>query len=308
MSGPKAPAWPSVAAQPAAPASDGGALIRRLTGPAPGIRLPPGSVDSQMHAYLPGFPAVPGGPGLPPGDLPTPDQYRQVMRWLGLGRVVVTQGNAHQKDNACLLACLADFGAIARGVGVIDGSESDAELQRLAAGGITGARIMDLPGGAVGLSGLPAVDARTAEMGWMIAVQFDGSHLLDRLPLLESVTSRWVLDHHGKFFAGATPAHVDAVKRLIDRGNVWFKFAGVYESSRAGGPDYPDVAAVAREIAAHAPERIVWGTNWPHNMMRTTADYPDDAALLDTVLGWLPDDRARQLALVDNPAALYFGG
>ena len=92
---------------------------------------------------------------------------------------------------------------------------------------------------------------------------------------------------------------------MLDRGNCWFKFAGCYESSQAGAPDYEDIAAVGREIAAYAPERIVWGTNWPHNMTQTTADYPNDVALLDLVMEWVPDEATRQKLFVDNPADLF---
>ncbi|WP_018634259.1 amidohydrolase family protein [Neomegalonema perideroedes] len=269
---------------------------------------PSGTIDTQMHAYLPGFPPLPGGPGLPAGDLPTPELYRAAMRELGIARVVVTQANAYQKDNACLLACLAEFGAISRGVAVIDGTESDAELERLAQAGAVGARIMDLPGGAVGLDHLEAVDAKAAELGWMIAVQFDGSQIVAHLPRLEALRSRWVFDHHGKFFSGAAPdgPEVAAVLRLIDRGRMWFKFAGCYESSRLGGPDFADVAAVSRVIGAHAPERILWGTNWPHNLARAKGEpLPDDALLAATALDWLPDAAARRRALVENPQELY---
>ena len=95
------------------------------------------------------------------------------------------------------------------------------------------------------------------------------------------------------------------MKRLIDGGRCWFKFAGCYESSRTGGPNYTDVAAVARDVAAHAPERIVWGTNWPHNLARRTEDYPDDDALLDTVLDWLDGEQAIRMAVLDNPEHLF---
>lgn len=282
-------------------------LVRTLSGNPPKTKLPKGAVDTQMHAYLPGYPSLPGGPGLPAGDLPMPAQYLEFMRWIGIDRVIVTQGNAQQRDNSNLNACLAEFGSTARGVCVIDSTTSDAELARLSAAGNVGARIMDLPGGAVNLGELEAVDSKAASQGWMLAVQFDGSNILDHEARLAKLKSRWVLDHHGKFFAGVTPdsPQVAAVKRLIDGGRCWFKFAGVYESSKSGGPDYADVAAVAREIAAYAPERIVWGTNWPHNLAREQADYPNDAALTDTVLGWLPDDTARHLALVKNPEELY---
>lgn len=282
-------------------------LVRTLAGRPPQPPLPKGTIDTQMHMYLPGFPALPGGPGLPAGALPDADQYRQVMAWLGIDRVVITQGNAHQRDNGNLVACLADMGAVARGVAALDGATAEAELDRLSAAGVVGARIMDLPGGAVGLAELEAVDARAAARGWMLAVQFDGSRILDLMPRLERLAARWVLDHHGKFFSGAAPdgPEVAAVKRLMDRGRTWFKFAGVYESSKAGAPGYDDVAAVARVIAAHAPERIVWGTNWPHNLAKTSADYPCDATLTETVLGWLPDEAARRRALVTNPQELF---
>lgn len=282
-------------------------LVRPLAGKAPRIALPEGTIDSQTHMYLPGFPALPGGPPLPAGEFPTPTQYRQLMDWLGISRVVVTQGNSHQRDNGNLLACLAEMGYVARGVAVIDGETPEAELDLLSVAGVVGARIMDLPGGAVGLDALEAVDERASARGWMLAIQFDGSNILAHEARLAKLKSRWVLDHHGKFFSGATPdgPEVAALKRLVDRGNCWFKFAGAYESSKSGGPDYADVAAVARSIAAHAPERIVWGTNWPHNLAREQEQYPDDAALTDTVLGWLADANARRRALVDNPQALY---
>lgn len=281
-------------------------IERRLSGPKPAIALPPGAIDTQMHMYLPDFPAMPGGPPVPEG-VPGPAEYRQVMDWLGISRVVITQGNAHQFDNASLLACLAAMGDIARGVGIITGETTDAEMERLHAGGIRGARIMDLPGGAVGLARLDEVDARAGSAGWMMAVQFDGNGIAAHADRLLAIRSRFILDHHGKFFAGVRPdgPEIAIVKRMIDRGNCWFKFAGCYESSLAGAPDYADVAAVAREIAAYAPERIVWGTNWPHNLAKTTAEYPDDAALLDTVLGWIDGDENRKLALVGNPAELF---
>ncbi len=282
-------------------------LVRTLSGKAPKIKLPRGAVDTQMHMYLPDYPSLPGGPGLPAGALPDPDQYRQFMNWLGIDRVIITQGNAHQRDNSNLVACLDVMGDVARGVAVIDGQTSDAEMARLTEAGIVGARIMDLPGGAVGLPELETVDAKAAAHGWMLAVQFDGSTILEHEARLAKLKSRWVLDHHGKFFSGVTSdsEEVAAVKRLIDGGNGWFKFAGVYESSKTGGPDYTDVAAVACDIANYAPQRIVWGTNWPHNLAREQADYPDDAALTDTVLGWLPDEKSRHLALIENPQTLF---
>jgi D-galactarolactone isomerase len=281
-------------------------MDRKLTGAPPAIRLPEGAIDTQCHMYMPGFPALPGGPGNPPDPLPTPDMYLQMAKWIGISRVVVTQGNAQQGDNSCLLACLAALGERARGVAVIDRDTSEAELDRLSAAGIVGARIMDLPGGAVGLSQLEEVDAKAAARDWVLAVQFDGSDILEHEERLAGLKSRWILDHHGKFFKGAAPdsPQADAVRRLLDGGRCWYKLAGCYESSLTGGPDYADIAAMTRAMAAHAPDRLIWGTNWPHNLAKTAAEYPDDGALTDTVLGWLDEDTMIR-TVRDTPAALF---
>ena len=281
-------------------------IVRRYTGTKPKTLLPKGAIDTQLHMYLPEFPAQPGGPALP-YPLPGPVEYRQVMDWLGIDRLVITQGNAHQHDNGNICALLDEMGDIARGVAVISANTSDETMATLHAKGVRGARIMDLPGGAVGLDQIIGADEKTHQMDWVLAVQFDGSHIAQHFNLLASLRSRWILDHHGKFFRGIHPdgPEVDLVKRLIDGGNCWFKFSGCYESSRVGGPEYTDVAAVARVIAEYAPERIIWGTNFPHNFAQTTADYPDDAALLDVTLSWLPTDKARHLALVENPETLF---
>ena len=279
-------------------------IDRKLTGAKPRTRMPKGACDTQMHMYLPGYRWRADGKGVPAKPLPTPEMYRKTMGWLGIDRVVITQGNGNQMDNASLLACIAEMGECARGVAVITGETSETEIARLAESGIVGARIMDLPGGAVGLDHLEAVDARAHAAGWMMAVQFDGTALPELEPRLAKLRSNWVLDHHGKIFGGITPEHVAVIKRLIDGGRCWFKFAGCYEATTTSGPDYPDIAALSREIGAHAPERIVWGTNWPHNAASRTEDYPDDAHLLDLAMSWLPDG-AQQRALVENPQQLY---
>lgn len=281
-------------------------IERTFEGRRPGIAMPKGAIDTQMHMYLPDFPAQPGGPPVPERT-PGPEEYRRLMEWLGIDRVVITQGNAHQKDNGSLVACLREMGDLAKGVAVVTAQTAKSELRELADAGVVGARIMDLPGGAVDLSHLEEVDALAQELGWSVAVQFDGSDILDHETRLGALKSRWVFDHHGKFFAGVTPdsPQVAALKRLIDRGNCWFKFAGCYESSRTGGPAYEDIAAVARAMGAYAPERIIWGTNWPHNNAKTTEEYPNDADLLDTVLSWLPSEEARHKALVTNPEELF---
>lgn len=281
-------------------------MDRPVSGPPPAIRLPAGAVDTHCHVFMAGFGAVPGGPDLPPAA-PGPGAYRSVMRWLGFSRTVIVQANAHRTDHGNLLAALAEFGAAARGIGAVAPDVAEADLARLSAAGVVGTRVVGLPGGAVGLDALEAVDARCAAFGWVLLLQFDGVALPELAPRIARLKCRAVIDHHGKFFAGAAPdgPEVAALKRLVDGGRVWFKFAGCYESSTSGPPDYADIAAVAGAMQAHAPDRIVWGTNWPHNLAKRIEDYPDDRALTDTVLGWFPDDAARRKALVETPEALF---
>jgi D-galactarolactone isomerase len=281
-------------------------MKRKLSGEKPKLVMPAGAIDTQMHAYLDGFAAQPGGMPLPKGRAGVAE-YRAVMDWLGIERVVVTQGNAHQFDNKNLLAALTSLGPTSRGVALVTDETSVAELERLHAAGVRGARIMDLPGGAVGLDRLGEVNARVSGLGWCVAVQFDGSHIPEHLPMLERIEGRYIIDHHGKFFCGVTPddPRVEAVKRLIDRGNCYFKLAACYESSKFGPPHYEDIGKVAKAIVAFAPERVIWGTNWPHNAATREEDYPDDAHLLDLLLDWAPAVADRRRILVENPADLF---
>ncbi len=281
-------------------------IERSLTGAPPQMVLPKGAIDTHLHVYLPNHPAQPGGPALPVG-LPGLAEYRQMMNWLGIERFVLCQGNAHQTDHGNLIEALQIAGEGVRGVAAINGATSDAEIKLLADVGVVGTRVVDLPGGAVGFDQLDAVEAQALAAGWVAVLQFDGSTIADHFDRLKRMRCNWVLDHHGKFLQGVTPdgPEVSMVKRLLDTGKCWFKFCACYESSQTGAPDYADVAVIARDIASHAPDRIVWGSNFPHNMAQKTADYPNDAALLDTVLGWLPDREALQKAVVTNPAYLF---
>lgn len=281
-------------------------IERTYSGEPPATPFPKGAVDAHAHMFLPGYPAVATGMALPEG-LPGPDEYRKVMARLGISRVVIVQGNAHASNHENLLACLSNMRGKARGIAAVTPESDEAELAALSENGVVGTRIMDLPGGAVGLDALEKLDALLAPFGWCLSLQFDGLRMAELEPHLATLKCNFVIDHHGKFSAPPAPdgPEIAALKRLMDRGRCWFKLAGCYETSRDGGPDYADIAAVARAMSAHAPERIIWGTNWPHNLIKHTQDYPDDARLADTVLSWIGDDAARRKMLVDNPSALF---
>jgi len=277
---------------------------RPLDGPAPKLKTPPGAIDCHMHFYMPGFEAQPGGP--PIAELATPEDYAIVQKRLGLERVVITQSNAHQFDNGSTLAALKILGRdTARAVVAVSPETTPEQLKAMDALGACGARIMDFPGGAVPVSGLKPVEEKIRDLGWHLMVQFNGRDIDRHLPMLDSIECRYMLDHIGKFIdpVPADDPRVDTILRLIDRGNCWFKIAGAYETTLTGGPDFADVGAIARRVIAHAPDRIVWGSNWPHVGLPRER-YPDDAMLLDSLLDWATEAQ-RQAILVDTPAEFY---
>ncbi len=277
---------------------------RPLAGTAPRLMTPAGATDCHIHFYDSRYPGQPGGP--PPADDASVADYGIVQQRLGLERVVVVQPNAYQTDNRCLLDALQALGATARGVAAVTPQTSDDELARMTALGVRGARIMNLPGGAVGLDRMLAVHERVRPFGWHLIVQFDGRDFLEHEALLRKIEGPFVIDHTGKFLEPVAPTHPSftALLRAVDRGNCYVKLAGCYETSRRGAPGFEDVGALARALVDHAPERLLWASNWPHVGVPRSA-YPDDAQLLDVLLDWAPDAALRQRILVDNPAVLY---
>jgi D-galactarolactone isomerase len=278
---------------------------RKLSGKPPRLKLPPKATDTHMHIYDDRFPGQAGGPPKPPLPASLAD-YRKLQKWLGLERVVFVQGAAYQFDNTCLLDALDSFDGEAFGIAVIGPDVEEATLEDLTRRGVRGARIMHLPGGAVGMADLLAIDARTRPFGWSPIVQFDGRDIVDYRAMLEAISGDYVIDHAGKFLE---PVEVDApafrtLLRLIDRGNCYVKISACYETSKVGPPRYADVGALSRALIEHAPERMLYATNWPH-VSKPIDDQPDDRLLLDLMAEWAPDDKVQQLIFVDNPARLY---
>ncbi|MPZ10489.1 MAG: amidohydrolase family protein [Kiloniellaceae bacterium] len=280
-------------------------MPRKLSGAPPRLKLPPKATDTHMHVYDDRFPGQAGGPPKPPLPATLAD-YRQLQAWLGLERVIFVQGAAYQFDNACLLKALEEFEGEARAIAVVGPDVDEATLAELTERGVRGARIMHLPGGAVGMGDLLAIHARTRPFGWSPIVQFDGRAIADYLAILEALEGDYVIDHAGKFLEpiGVEAPEFKALLKLIDRGNCYVKISACYETSKVGPPDYADVAALSKALIAHAPERMLYASNWPH-VSKPIDDQPDDRLLLDLMADWAPDEAVRQIIFVDNPARLY---
>lgn len=237
----------------------------------------------------------------------TVSDYRKVQQRLGLERVVVVQPTAYGKDNRCTLAGIAELGDSARGIAVVDSSVSEAELAALTRAGIRGVRFRMLDTPELPWELLPEMAARVAAFGWHIQFQMDGRYLHEREPVLAKLQGTLVIEHVGKFLEPVPVGDPGfrALLRLLDSGRAWVKLSGAYMMSKSGPPLYSDIGVLAKALVEHAPERMVWASNWPHPLPSRT-DPPDDALLLDVLLEWVPDEKTRNRILADNPAELYF--
>jgi len=281
-------------------------MFRILSGRAPKIALPAGAIDCHMHVFDSSkYSAQPGGPAAPSDALIS--HYDQLRQWLGVERLVVTQGNSYQRDNRCTLEVLEHYGDKARAVVAVDDSITDSELQWMTDLGVRAARIMNLGQGAVGLDQLLKVNARVQPFNWSLIVQFDGVEIIDHFELLCQIQGNYVIDHIGKFLEPVSvhSQEFHTLLKLIDKGNCYVKIAACYETSKVGFPSYGDVAPLAKKLIEYAPDRVIWGTNWPHLMSASSETYPNDVHLLDLVNDWTGPFENRQKIFVDNPAVLY---
>lgn len=233
-------------------------------------------------------------------------EYRRVQQRLGLERVVIVQPTAYGRDNRCTLEAISALGKGARGVAVVDTSVSSAELERLTKAGIRGVRFRMLDTPELPWDMLETMAARVAEFGWHMQFQMDGRCLAEREEMLKQLPCTLAIEHIGKFLEPVAPGHpgFQSLLRLVDAGRCWVKLSGAYMMSRSGPPLYADIGALARELVKHAPERLVWASNWPHPLSRG-GSIPDDAVLLDLLLDWAPGEKTRNRILAENPARLY---
>jgi len=269
----------------------------------PRLKAPPGTCDTHIHVYDRALPLAPSAKFQPPhaevGD------YIKMCKVLGIERTVVVAPTAYGKDNTLLLAAMAAIGPNARGVVTIDETTTDAEFARLTRLGVRGVRFFMFPGGVLPWDILEPMSARLAEIGWHVVLQLDGRNFPDHESLIKRLKCDVVFDHIGKFIEPVATDHPSflSLLRLLDGGRRWIKLAAPYETSKAGPPLYDDVSRLAKALAKHAPDRTLWATNWPHPTPGIVK--PTNAAMLDILLDWVPDEAARRKVLVDNPARLY---
>lgn len=264
--------------------------------------MPEGACNAHLHIIDPAF----SNDGKAAAQIGTVATYRQMADTLHLPRAVFVQAKPFALDNACLLDAIARFGpTCARGIAVVDATVSDAALQQLHHGGVRGLRfsVWEPRNAVVRFQDCLPLARRIAALGWHVQLHMSAAQIAQQADVLRTLPCPIVIDHMGRLdprLGVADPAWT-FLQELLDGGSTWMKLSGPYLNTTLGEP-WPDAARTAQAIAAHAPERVVWGSDFPHV---TEREKPDEGALIRLIGQWLPTPRQRQLALVDNPAKLY---
>jgi len=263
------------------------------------------AADCHIHIYDPRFPAW---PGRAPVDNASVDDYRRVQQRLGTSRVVVVQPAAYGTDNRATMDALAQLGPErSRGVGVVRTEVSESELREMHEAGVRGLRFTQHdPRTAVTTADMiEPLAKRIQAYGWHTQLHLRGDQIAAMAEMIERLPGTVVIDHMARLPQPEGIAHpaFPVVRRLLDTGRFWVKLSGPYLDAREGAPRYRRIAPIARAYVAHAPERCVWGSDWPHPTERDAK--PDDAELFDLLQDWAPDRSAREKILVRNPAVLY---
>ncbi|MCC6473669.1 MAG: amidohydrolase family protein [Burkholderiales bacterium] len=272
----------------------------------PTYRLPPGACDAHCHIYGPAsrFPYAPGTPYLPPDA--SFEDLRALHAHLGLERAVIVHPAPHGTDLAATLDGIARSGGACRGVGVVDASISDAALERLHAGGIRGIRFNFVRhlGGAPQIPVFERMVARIRPLGWHVVLHFDAQDV----PLYQELIARmpvpFVIDHMARVEAkgGLEQKPFKALLELMRNPLAWVKVCGAERVSSAG-PPFHDAVPFARALIEAAPERVLWGTDWPHPNVKWM---PNDGELVNLFAMFSGDENLRRKVLVDNPTRLYW--
>ena len=270
----------------------------------PDLKAPANATDCHHHIYDARFPAAPNAVLHPPDALV--EDYRALQRRIGTTRSVIIQPSTYGTDNSCALAALAALGPAARMVAVVDTTVADTDLKRLDGLGVRGIRFNLAQAGATTPEMIEPLARRVAPLGWHIQINASADRIGEILPILERVPTPIVFDHLAHIPQPDGIAHplFSRILGLLATGRTWVKLSGAYLDSKIGPPTYEDTSIVARTYVAAVPERLVWGSDWPHPTEPLDRK-PDDAVLFDLLTDWAPDASVRQRILVDNPAALY---
>jgi predicted TIM-barrel fold metal-dependent hydrolase len=272
----------------------------------PKVALPAGSCDAHCHVFGPAsrFPYAPERSYNPP-DAPK-ENLMALHRFLGVSRSVIVQASCHGADNRAALDAIAASAGRYRGVAIIDEGTGEKDFQKLDDGGIRGVRFNFVQhlGGRPDMAFFERSIARIRELGWHLVLHLDAVDIPELTPMIRQLPVPFIIDHMGRVKAGLGLAQppFKALLELMKLESAWVKVCGAERVSTAG-PPFTDAVPFAWALVEAAPDRVLWGTDWPHPNI---AKYmPNDGDLVDLLPQIAPDPTHRQKLLVDNPARLY---
>jgi 2-pyrone-4,6-dicarboxylate lactonase len=273
---------------------------------APRFVLPPGTCDAHCHVFGPAdtFPYTEDRAYTPP-DAPK-ERLAALHRILGIDRAVIVQASCHGSDNRATLDAIAASGGRWRGIAIVEGDVAEAELAALHEGGIRGVRFNFVKhlGGVPDMRLFRRVVERIAPLGWHLILHLDAGDIVALSDLFRPLPLPFVIDHMGRVSArdGLAQPPFQALLSLLKLESCWVKVCGA-ERVSAAGPPFEDALPFAAALVAAAPDRVLWGTDWPHpNIAR---HMPNDGDLVDLVPRIAADTSTRHKLLVDNPERLY---
>ncbi len=285
--------------------------MNRIPGPDPNpikpkYRLPPLACDAHCHIYGPAakFPFVPDGKYTPPDA--SFEQMRALHAHLGIERAVIVQPNPHGTDNRATLDGIARSNGAYRGVAVVAESITDAGLEALDKGGIRAIRFNFVRhlGGAPEIPVFERMVARIKPLGWHVVLHFDAQDVPVYSDLISRMPVPFVIDHMARVQAagGLEQKPFRTLLGLMKNPLAWVKVSGAERVSSAG-PPFHDAIPFAHALMEAAPERVLWGTDWPHPNVKWI---PNDGKLVDLFALFSNDEALRRRVLVENPARLYW--
>ena len=274
----------------------------------PSFEIPAGACDCHAHVFGPGntYPFIPHGLYTPADALAA--DYRHMLDALGLERGVLVQPSIYGTNNQAMLDTMALDTERLRGIAVLPYDTEEAEIERLHGLGVRGVRcnIVDLKfnKGILPIDGLKALATRIKRFGWHVEFLMHVNEFPDLDRQLANFPVDVVFGHLGYVPTneGLGTAGFKAMLRLLKDGKAWVKLTAPYRLTLSEMP-YLDTHATARMLVEQVPERLLWGSDWPHTFIKT--GMPNDGDLLNLFAQWVSDEKLRERILVSNPASLY---
>jgi 2-pyrone-4,6-dicarboxylate lactonase len=288
---------------------DPGWLVFHPSPSKPTYRPPPGAVDAHCHVFGPGdvFPYAPERKYTPCDA--SKEKLWELRDFLGFERSVIVQATCHGADNRAMVDALRNSGDRARGVATVTANFTDAQLRELHDAGVRGVRfnfvkrLVDTTPREV----LSEIAHRIQPLGWHVVIYFEAHELPDLYDFFASLPTIVVVDHMGRPDVTQpidNPSFQLFVKLMREHGNFWSKVGGAERLSKSGPPLYEDVIPYARYLMETFPDRVLWGTDWPHPNLKS--HMPDDGKLVDMLPKIAPTSTLQRKLLVDNPHRLYW--